>query len=87
MTPNESAMERLIETEAYFTALEGLRDDQCEYTPEERTRFGSLTFCVLIMKGGLMATGEAEHLGEDGRKLARRNAIEKAVAMVTRWEE
>lgn len=76
-------IEANIATEAYFTALEGIRDGHCEYTDAERQAFGRLTFCVLVLRNGFTVTGESACASPEnfdaelGRKIARQNAINK----------
>lgn len=84
------AVEANIASEHYFTAHNGAsmanlnqRYDVQEKTPALPSALGLLTFCVLVLKNGFTVTGESACASPDnfdaevGRKIARRNAVDK----------
>ncbi len=78
-----------IESEIYFTALEAARAvayKKCDSEPSKN--LGRLTICVIEMKNGFIVTGESACADPDnfdasiGRKIARENAISKIWALL-----
>lgn len=77
-------IEANIASEWYFTATEALvcqtRGPEWQATPKE---LDLLTFCVLVLQNGFTVTGESACASpenfdaEIGRKIARRNAVNK----------
>ncbi len=86
LTPND--IEAAIVSEHYFTAGDGCagaaalnaQEGDLIVPPEQ---LDLLTFCVIILKNGFTVTGESACVSpenfdpEIGRKVARKNAIEK----------
>lgn len=85
VTPDD--IEANIVSEHYFTAMDGAEQGfpnimahPCDPLPAE---LGLLTFCVLVLRNGLMVTGESACASPDnfdadiGRKIARQNAVQK----------
>ena len=86
-------LEAEILSENYFTARHGVEGAIAaheyvgvETEPErdgEREHLGRLTFCVLVLKNGIMVTGQsacvsaANFNAQIGREVARKNAIEQ----------
>ena len=80
-------VEAAIVAEHYFTAAEGAGlppKEGVDYVPPRATSpLDLLTFCVLILRNGFTITGESYCVtpenfdAELGRKVARRNAVEK----------
>ena len=84
VTPND--IEANINTEWYFTALEGAlypNDWDNDPEPHAAQALGLLTFCVLVLRNGFTVTGESACASpesfdaEIGRKIARANAVQK----------
>lgn len=90
ITPGDVLQE--IAGEFYFTALQGARMQgldqmvaagELHSTTALNPRLGQLTFCVLVLRNGIMVTGESACISPRnfdeavGRKIARTNAIEK----------
>lgn len=77
-----SALQQNIDSEHYFTALDGTRG-AADLPDENRTQLSLLTFCVLVLKNGFTVTGESACASpenfdaEIGRKIARANAEQK----------
>jgi len=79
-----------IAGEVYFTAADGYRSSPC-YDPNGHAHeplpapapLELLTFCVLVLRNGFTVTGESacaspeNFNAELGRKIARKNAVEK----------
>lgn len=83
-------IEANIESEAYFTAADGVRGAPggCDPLLDEYVTFSTsplslLTFCVLVLHNGFTVTGESACASpenfdaEVGRKIARQNAVQK----------
>lgn len=82
-------LEATIKSEYYFTALDGAvrrseQDPLNNVVPvQDMDNLGLLTFCVLLLHNGFTVTGEsacvrAENFDPElGKKIARRNAVEK----------
>lgn len=82
-------IEENIASEHYFTALEGVMSpggsgkQKNPPVPDPSVALGLLTFCVLILKNGFTVTGESACASPEnfdaelGRKIARRNAVDK----------
>jgi hypothetical protein len=81
-------IENEIESEHYFSALDGARGSW----HKESNHFNGtpapldierLTFCVLVMKNGFVVTGESACVSMEnfdalvGRRIARENAVDK----------
>lgn len=90
VTPD--ALQAVIASEHYFTALDGLMSDggmgkqhiEPEAGgPDPSVSLGLLTFCVLVLRNGFAVTGESACASPEnfdaelGRKIARRNAEAK----------
>jgi len=77
-------IETNIASEHCFTAAEGVREGETwpEAVPES-SPLHLLTFCVLVLKNGFTVTGESACASPEnfdaelGRKIARKNAIDK----------
>ena len=84
-------IEANIASEHYFTAMQGALSAEADAfgmdkviasvgTPES---LGLLTFCVLVLRNGFTVTGESACASPEnfdaelGRKIARRNAVQK----------
>jgi len=88
VTPDD--IEANIAGEVYFTAADGYRSSPC-YDPNGHAHeplpapapLELLTFCVLVLRNGFTVTGESacaspeNFNAELGRKIARKNAVEK----------
>lgn len=77
-------VEAAIVGEHYFTAAQGVSGaSYVIHDANQRGPLSLLTFCVLVMKNGFTVTGESSCVSpenfdaEIGRKVARRNAINK----------
>ncbi len=86
-------LENEILSENYFTARHGVEGAIAaheyvgvETEPErdgERALLGRLTFCVLVLRNGIMVTGQsacvsaANFNAQIGRDIARKNAVEQ----------
>lgn len=79
VTPED--IENAIAEELFFTAADGVERHGAEVAQNSPARL--LTFCVLILTNGFTVTGESacaspENFDSElGRKIARRNAIDK----------
>lgn len=83
LTPDQ--IESVIAEEHYFTAFDGIRAAHEGYrgvlSVHPSTR--GLTICVLVLRNGFTVTGESACASPEnfdagiGRKVARKNAIEK----------
>lgn len=86
ITPDD--IEEVIESEHYFSALDGARGSW----HRESSHFNGtpapldierLTFCVLVLKNGFIVTGESACVSMEnfdvlnGREIARENAVDK----------
>ena len=89
VTPSD--IEAEIVSEHYFTAADGARMSPDGNWPIHKLNTGSLgllTFCVLVLRNGFTVTGESACASpenfdaEIGRKVARKNAIEKIWPLV-----
>ena len=88
VTPDD--IEANIAGEHYFTAADGYRSNPC-YDPNGHPHeplpapvpLSLLTFCVLVLRNGFTVTGESacaspeNFNADDGRQIARKNAVEK----------
>lgn len=81
-------IEDVIDSEHYFTALDGASGCANDGLPHSYPDcLGLLTFCVLVLENGFTVTGESacaspENFNEElGRKIARKNAIQKIWAL------
>ena len=78
-------IEANITSEFYFTASDGVEGASGHRPNSVRagTALGLLTFCVLVLRNGFTVTGESacaspeNFNAELGRKIARKNAVEK----------
>jgi hypothetical protein len=82
-------IEQNIAGETYFTAADGVlgayknHDDVYQGTRPHAPEYGLLTFCVLVLKNGFTVTGESACASPEnfdaelGRKIARKNAVDK----------
>lgn len=76
ITPDH--IESVIQSEYYFTAADGLADETIY-----ETSLNLLTFCVLVLRNGFTVSGESACTSPEnfdaelGRKIARRNAVDK----------
>jgi len=84
MDTEQHPVEKLIEHEYYFTAQNGAYGaaiDRCEIPFPGPKELGRLTFCVLVLKGGYLWTGESYYLETEeydagnARRIARENAL------------
>ena len=90
ITPDD--VEQNIVSESYFTAADGVRAASegapgesllPEYVTYPGSPLSLLTFCVLVLRNGFTVTGESACASPEnfdaelGRKIARKNAIEK----------
>ena len=83
VTPDD--IEANITSEFYFTASDGVEGASGHRPNSVRagTALGLLTFCVLVLRNGFTVTGESacaspeNFNAELGRKIARKNAVEK----------
>lgn len=85
VTPDH--VEATIKSEHYFTAEDGvigcMPDDATSSTHPCPDALSLLTFCVLVLANGFTVTGESACASpenfdaEIGRKIARKNAVEK----------
>lgn len=81
ITPSD--VEDNVESEHYFTAAEAAKIGGTDTHPLDL-----LTICVLVLRNGFTVTGEsacasAENFdAEVGRKIARKNAIEKVWSLM-----
>ena len=78
-------IEGVISEEYYFTAENGIVGSTLDpdHVVQRPTSLQTLTFCVLVLKNGFTVTGESACASpenfdaEIGRKIARRNAVDK----------
>jgi hypothetical protein len=76
-------IEANIESENYFTALDGVQGSDLVYETASIQALGLLTFCVIVMRNGFTVTGESACASPEnfdagiGRKIARQNAVQK----------
>ena len=81
-------IEANIANERYFSALDGAYGSHLRGSPHcngmpAPEGFNLLTFCVLVLKNGFTVTGESACASPEnfdaelGRKIARKNAIDK----------
>lgn len=87
VTPDD--IEANIANVYYFTAAQGAEKaarDNGSYaagSPNDGKALGLLTFCVIVLRNGFTVTGESacaspeNFNAELGRKIARKNAVEK----------
>ena len=88
LTP--ALIDSVIASEHYFTAFDGAAHtgEHSKWAgdwevPRSIEALGLLTFCVLVLKNGFTVTGESACASlenfdaEVGRKIARRNAVDK----------
>ena len=81
VTPDD--IEANIASEHYFTAEQGAEAAAPSYGDSYPQALSLLTFCVLVLRNGFTVTGESacaspeNFNAELGRKIARKNAVEK----------
>ena len=85
VTPDD--IEANIIDEVYFTAEQGYgAQQQAKHSFVHQPKYGQLallTFCVIVLRNGFTVTGESacaspeNFNAELGRKIARKNAVEK----------
>lgn len=81
ITPDD--IEENIVGEHFFTAAEGLAGREVAPITNAPQALSLLTFCVLLLRNGFTITGESACASPEnfdaelGRKIARKNAIEK----------
>jgi len=80
----QKALEALIVSEYYFTAGDGITGEAVQKSLPfvYEADLDDVTFCVLVLGNGTKVVGIGESQDEDGRKLAREDAIEQLWPMM-----